>query len=319
LPGRKIEPDFELIIRAIMKKIYAEKLKPKTVDILRDTALKIEKDDLETAYELMLLAYASRPNGPYIKNKIEEYSRYLFRLKPDQKKLYEFIRSGEVAIVPIGFRCYTKQKFIEKTGINQQTLVFDNGFFPPDSIASVLKEPKIDLNYENDSHAVCMKYEGYHDPAFGKGIKFQTSSYDEINSFVKSKNMKDLNRYIDSTFGYYTLDKKHNFVLAHYNWHKFADPKRSNGITDPKINLQRINDTLNRRIERMFNTCNKAEHIFFIHMENQGLNYMMIDDKRFNLHDFQNILSIAHGIFKAKVDIVDLSKINNAQEIIDMI
>ena len=48
------------------------KLSNQTVDYLRDQAIKNE-DSLNIAYELMKLAYASRPTGPLIRKKLEAY------------------------------------------------------------------------------------------------------------------------------------------------------------------------------------------------------------------------------------------------------
>jgi hypothetical protein len=62
-----------------MKKINIDVLSPKTVDILRDTAVKIEKDDLKTARELMYLAHMLRPTGAFIKKKLEMYNKQLNR------------------------------------------------------------------------------------------------------------------------------------------------------------------------------------------------------------------------------------------------
>lgn len=302
-----------------MNKINIDKLKPKTINMLRDMAAKIEKNDLTTAYELMSLAYRARPNGLFIKEKVEEYSKELFALAEGQKILKEKIDSEEVVIIPIGFRCYTKLEFRKKIGLSQESFVFDSGFFPPASVASVFKDPRIHLEYGNDSQTVCIKYENHNDSEFGRGIKFQKSNYAEINSIVSCREFENINMYLDSARAYYTLDTKHNFILAHYNWHQLADQEKSKGITDPKINLQNINDMLNRRIERMLKKCNKAKHIFFIHLEHQGYNYMMIDNNKFELNDFQDVLSIANDMFDAKIHIVDVNKINNIQYLLNII
>lgn len=42
-------------------------------NLFRDTALKIEKDDLKSAFELMSLAHKIRPSDRFIKQKLEEY------------------------------------------------------------------------------------------------------------------------------------------------------------------------------------------------------------------------------------------------------
>ncbi|WP_417655389.1 hypothetical protein [Pseudoalteromonas atlantica] len=43
------------------------------IDFLRDEAVKCESFDLNKAYKLMELAYRARPEGPFIKAKVEEY------------------------------------------------------------------------------------------------------------------------------------------------------------------------------------------------------------------------------------------------------
>jgi len=302
------------------KKIDIQKLNPKTIDILRDMAVKLETEDLRTAYELMSLAYIARPNGGFIMKKVEEYHHKLFALTPEELILKEKIKSGEVAIIPIGFRCFTRMKFIEKVHIQQESLIFDSGFFPPVSVVSVLKNPKINLDYKSsETQTVCIKHENHIDSIYGKGIKFQKSNYEEINSIASNKEVKNLKIYLDSHFGYYTLDLKHKFVLSHFNWHKLADEANSKGITDPLINLRNINIILNRRVKRMFEKCNNAKYIFFIHLENQGYNYMMIDDEKFKLNDFQEIIDVANDIFDAKVHLLDVNKLNGAKEILQII
>lgn len=302
-----------------MDKINIEKLRPETINTLRDMAVKMEKHNLNISYELMSIAHAARPSGNFIRKKYEEYKNELVTLTKEQLKLKEKIDFGELAIIPIGFRCHTKMKFRNKVGVSQESLIFDSGFFPPSSIVSIFKEPKVNLQYGDNSQCVCIKYEHHEEPKFGKGIKFQKSSYDEINSIVSCRELKNINRYLDSTFGYYTLDTRHNFVLAHYNWHEFASKEKSKGIIDPKINLQNINDILNRRIERMFDKCHKAKDIFFIHMEDQGYNYMMIDNYKLDLHDFNEVLAITNNIFEAKVHLIDVNQVNDAEELLNML
>ena len=145
-----------------------------------------------------------------------------------------------------------------------------------------------------------MKYEKYNDPTHGLGLKFVTSSYEEINSFTKSREVPYMNRYLDSTFGYFTLDHQHKFVLAHYNWHKFANPAKSKGVCDPKLNIETINNILNRRLKKMIKSCNSAKYIVFVHEESQGYNYMIIDEDRYNIHDYSKVNETLKETFSAK-------------------
>ncbi|EAI9961182.1 hypothetical protein C5441_07765 [Campylobacter coli] len=147
---------------------------------------------------------------------------------------------------------------------------------------------------------MCLKYEYYKDENIGLGIKFQTSSYEEINKLALSRKDPTINILLDSTFGYYTLDLKHKFVLAHYNWHKFADRKLSKGIVDSKANIKNIEDTLNRRIERMHDLINKSEYILGIYFNNQNYKYMMIDDIIYSLEDFDSLINLLNKLFPSK-------------------
>lgn len=297
------------------------KLKQKTVDVLRDLAIQYESTDLEIACDLMRVAHEARPNGPFIREKLNEYST---RLNPPNNsasalKLQKLVREGKVAIIPIGFRCFTKVEISNLLEISQPSLPFDSGFFPPYSVANVINNPLIKMDFLNkESQTVCIKYEAYKDPVLGDGIKFQKSSYDEIDSLVVSKDMKDINMYVDSTFGYYTLDLKHNFVLAHYNWHKFSDPNKSRGCTDPLVNLQNINNILNNRIRRMFDLCEVAENIFFIYHMAGNYNHMSIDDKHFDLQDLTPIRVAVNEKFKAQSFVITTDEIINADNILKM-
>ena len=54
-----------------------EELKQAYVDMLRDQAIGIEKDNVEEACRLMKLAHSLRPRGVLIKNKLDEYKKVL--------------------------------------------------------------------------------------------------------------------------------------------------------------------------------------------------------------------------------------------------
>ena len=236
-------------------------------------------------------------------------------------KLKKRVKTGEIVIIPAGFRCWTKGHIYNNLRVKQPSLPFDTGFFTPSAIASILKNPRINLEYDdnNSTHFVCIKSEGYEDSAVGYGIKFERASYSEINSLAISRDMGDINRYLDDTFGYYTLDVKHNFVLAHYNWHKFSNNDKSNRIHDPKINLERINEILNRRIQRMFKMCKSASYIFFIVGEFQEYQYMMIDDKYYDLNCFKEIINAAELAFNARCFVVKVADVDSAAKLLAMI
>ena len=163
------------------------------------------------------------------------------------------------------------------------------------------------------------KHENYHDPKYGKGIKFEKTTYEKINLLAKERDQDDINLYLDSTYAYYTLDVKHNFVLAHYNWHKFSDRRYSKGIIDPLLNIKNINRIMNRRICRMLEVCNKAKYIFFIFHENQGYKYMMVDDDYFDLVDLSAIESIVDDIFSAKTFVFKSDEMPDSKTLLNVI
>lgn len=118
---------------------------------------------------------------------------------------------------------------------------------------------------------------------------------------------------------YYTLDLQHNFVLAHYNWHQFADLSLSKGIIEPKVNLGNINIILNRRINRMFDICNSAKYILFVFGEYQQYNCMAIDEHSLYLHDLQEIKAAVQTTFSAKSFVTLFSEVNSADKVLEMI
>lgn len=240
-----------------------------------------------------------------------------FNMSENEFKLKVMIKSGEVAIIPAGFRCYTKKNIFGKLNFKQPSMPFDSGFFPPSSIASVIKNPKINLEYPESSltHAVCTKYERQNDSLLGFGIKFKKSSYAKINSIVENREGMGINRFLDSTCGYYTLDLTHNFILAHYNWHKRATLEQSKGVYDPCLNLKQINEIFNKRIRRMFDLCNSAKICFFVVGEFQKYNYMMVDDDYFDLNDFTELESTIRDVFSAKCFVATVSDIDTADKL----
>jgi hypothetical protein len=266
----------------------------RAIDDLRDLAVKYESNDISTAFELMKIAYTHRPDGPFISQKYSEYKKKL--------ELKNLVNTGVIAMIPIGFRCFTKQAIANKFGIEQASLPFDNGFFPPTSIANVLRNKRVYLG--ESEHTVCLKYENYISETAGKGIKFELSTYEFINQKVKEEG-RNINGFLDNTFGYFTYDKKNELVLAHYNWHDNADLKYSKGIKGSKENLLVASQLLNKRIRRMIELCHAAEHIFFIFGNNQDYNFLQIDNKLHDLTELNVLEEEALNIFGPKFTIID--------------
>ena len=264
-------------------------MKPNKINTIRNAALKLENQDLQMAYDLMYIAHQQRPTGPFIKEKLNEYKNKLLCHKENLSLINKSVLTGDIAIIPIGFRCGTAKMIEEKLGVTQASFPFNNGFFSPDAVASVLKTPNINMSFNDkgQSHNVCILTKNVIDDTHGSGIQFQSSTYKYIDSIAVDKNVKDLYKYLDSTYAYYTHDMQHNLILAHYNWHSLSNYNHSKGITNPLENLEKINNILNKRIIRMLDVCDKAKHIFFIFGNNEDYNYLKIDTHLYHLNDFK--------------------------------
>lgn len=72
--------------------------------------------------------------------------------------------------------------------------------------------------------------------------------------------------------------KDYGCVLAHYNWHKSSEKK----ITDPKRNLKIIEETINRRKERLENII-KNSNTLHIYYDKASVEFIIINDEKFDL------------------------------------
>jgi hypothetical protein len=239
----------------------------------------------------------------------------------DVIKLQEMVRDGEVVIVPAGFRCFTKMELFKTLRIGQPSLPFDNGFFPPETVGALLEKGTVDLAWPsfNEGHAVCKKYENYSDKVLGKGIKFVRSSYAEIDALANDRSLPNINQYLDATFGYYTLDANYRFVLAHYNWHKFASIEQSGGMYDPQLAVRALSDLLTKRMERLYYQCTKAQSVIFVVGETQGYDFMMIDEEHFDLRNSEIISYVANKKFDKKCHVVSLADVASPGSVFDII
>ena len=280
-------------------------------------AIELENEDLVAAYKLMKLALEMRPKGALIRRKIDEYEKKLAILK----KINESVTSGEIAIVPVGFRCFTKPKIRKLLGISQESLPFDYGFFSPSSVASLLLNPRVELSFpdhEQKTHAVCIKDNDHVDTDLGNGIKFISTDYDKIEEYISAASSKEeINKYLDSTYGYYTLDKTHGYVLAHYNWHPLSDAKKSKGITDPKINIPKINDIMNRRLQRLFDKCNRARKVFFIYDRPKRHRHITIDNEVYDLDDLEPIQDALKFLFSKKAKLLLINELRSPEKMLE--
>jgi hypothetical protein len=115
------------------------------------------------------------------------------------------------------------------------------------------------------------------------------------------------------------LDKVHDFVLAHYNWHTLASTEKSKGIYDPEQNILNINNILNNRIKRLFEMCDKAKHIIFVFGETQGYKFMSIDDKVFMFSELDALRQDMYTLFNREVTVTTLDSFNTPSDILKII
>ena len=294
-------------------------IKDSSIKSIRDLAISLEKKDILAAFKLMELAQESNQNGTFVEKKIKQYKNII--------EINKIHKTGELAIIPVGFRCHTKMLLKRRYQISQPTLPFDNGFFPPESVVSILRNPRISLNFNDKStFAICKKFERFEHPIYGRGIKFCPSSKAEIDNIISTKYESDIKKYRDQTKcfldisgGYYTLDTKHNYVLAHYNWSKFSKRIKAEEFRDMEQYLELASEVLNRRIKRMMDICHSAKKILFVFHEYQKYKYMLIDEMRLGLENLSELKETANDIFKSKVYILPQLNINTSifEEIFD--
>ena len=86
---------------------------------------------------------------------------------------------------------------------------------------------------------------------------------------------------LDSTRGYYTLNKEHNFVLAHYLWHKSS----KNYKTNYRNTIDILSGMFQRRLNRLNELCANHKNKFFIHYHHQQYNSVKINDNEYDLTD----------------------------------
>ena len=105
-------------------------IKDSSIKSIRDLAISLEKKDILAAFKLMELAQESNQNGTFVEKKIKQYKNII--------EINKIHKTGELAIIPVGFRCHTKM--LLKRDIKYRNLLpFDNGFFPPESVVSILR------------------------------------------------------------------------------------------------------------------------------------------------------------------------------------
>lgn len=193
---------------------------------------------------------------------------------------------NDCCFIAVGYRCFTAAFMkIKKHNLVFETLPFDNGFFPPQSIASILKCGNMNLLLDDEKEpknfSFCKKYG---EPNFRnrflstEGKSFQVISEIEIDEQLKSGYD---NKLLDHLRGYYVLNEDHDYVLAHYLWHKSSEKYKTNYRN--KIDI--ISSMFQRRLKRLNEICAGHKNKFFIHYHYQPYNSVRIRDIEYDLTD----------------------------------
>jgi len=160
-----------------------------------------------------------------------------------------------------------------------KSLPFDNGFFPPASVASVLKSGNMNLvlnNNEPGNFHFCKKVID--------GAHFVSMPEQQIETELQLKGGYD-NELLDSTCGYYTHNIDHGYVLAHYIWHESA----GRYVTNYRNTIDDISSMFQRRLERLYEICSSHGNRFYIYYSPQQYKTLKIDNDIYDLTDMETI------------------------------
>jgi len=94
--------------------------------------------------------------------------------------------------------------------------------------------------------------------------------------------------------GYYTLDERHQHILAHYNWHAL-----SGRPSDLNENLQAINQILNRRLRRLLSTLEQCRSALLV-IDHNGYQFLTLDKAQHNVTDTSSLTSALSQRFPGK-------------------
>lgn len=192
--------------------------------------------------------------------------------------------------IPIGYRCWTKNP-LKKYNLVSQSLPFDAGFFSPQSIVNILQtnDMSLLLKKNNDPKNFCfVKKEYFTDGRYltkkddkkvvfeKDGECFVSISEETIDEdFGKTTG----NQILDAKGGFFTLHKKHYYILAHFLWHRSSVHYKN----DFRNEINSISEMFKRRLQRLRNLCDSHRHKFFIYYQQQPYNSVIINNKSFDL------------------------------------
>ena len=190
---------------------------------------------------------------------------------------------NDCCFIPVGFRCFAVNQ-PKRHNLTAKTLPFDFGFFSPQSIVSVLKSGNmnflLDDKKEPKNFSFCKKLK---EVDSNKLLSMDGDSFQEISESEIDEQLKDGydNKLLDSSCGYYTLNKEHNCVLAHYLWHKSS----KNYKTNYRNTIDILSGMFQRRLNRLNELCANHKNKFFIHYHCQPYNSVKINNNEYDLTD----------------------------------
>jgi hypothetical protein len=189
----------------------------------------------------------------------------------------EFFETNDKLIdccfIPVGYRCYTNID-LRKYNLITESLPFGVGFFPPQSIASILKNPNMDLLLDDKKEPKNFTFS----KRTQDGKSFKIISESEIEIQLKTG---DEDRLLDGEGGHYTLQTEHNFVLAHYLWHKSSDKYKTNYRNIVDI----VSSMFQRRLKRLTELCESHKNKIFVYYHHQSNPSVKINNVEYDLTD----------------------------------
>lgn len=249
-------------------------MNPKYVDTLRDAAVSLEKKSTQLSMDLMTLALEYRPDGPFIKNKVNEWSPYYMASKNHEDSLFKALNLvDEIFIIRLLEVCLHIEPNSSKFLSIKKKLSFSISFNSKltNSFKPCNNGDFIPLGSRCTSAIVC-RFASLHEESLpfdwtipltpDKTLKILKNNFDEFipENIIQGESVRN---------DFYGIN------LAHFRSHKSV----SEGVEKYKL-----------RINRFKNMMNNSRHKYFIYVNEDFLYNPLYRDCQFNSKKFDDIL-----------------------------
>lgn len=160
---------------------------------------------------------------------------------------------NDCCFIPVGYRCNTAQ-ILKKFKLMTKSLPFDTGYFPPESVARVIKSQNMQLVY--DKHG---KFGNVKLCEIIPGGGFKTTTENKLHKKIEDEGPSI--KLLGGNGGYYSCHTEHYYMLAHYLWHESSPIYK----TDYKNVILEVSEMFQRRLKRVNELCNTYNNRFFIY------------------------------------------------------